>query len=315
MAKEILSHFNILDAKKAYANGFNITEMLRTQIKSTENTSEIIEVAYDIQAGNYIDYAEKNPVQSYSYTSQVADLLGKYISPNDSLLDIGSGELTTISQVINHLQEKPSGVLAFDISWSRIYKGLNFAKNVMGAYYDKLISFVANIEEIPLLDKSVSVTTSSHALEPNGGKLRQLMQELFRVTSNKLVLFEPCYEINSEEGKQRMDRLGYIKNIEGVINDLGGHLLEKIVIESTNKLNPTVCFVISPPESKKRKKMGNYTNKDIFSVPGTNIKLNKLDDYYFSNQCGLCYPILKSIPILKSASAIIASALSENFND
>ena len=45
--------------------------------------------------------------------------------------------------------------------------------------------------------------------------LEALLRELFRVTKKKLVLFEPSYELNSEEGKVRMDRLGYIKDIEG----------------------------------------------------------------------------------------------------
>ena len=71
----------------------------------------------------------------------------------------------------------------------------------------------------------MNVTTSSHALEPNGGRLKQLMAELFRVTIDKLVLFEPCYEINTDAGKERMDRLGYIKNLDGVIAELGGKII------------------------------------------------------------------------------------------
>lgn len=47
----------------------------------------------------------------------------------------------------------------------------------------------------------------------------------------------------------------------------------------------------------------------IFSVPGTNIPLKEVEDYYFSNQVGLCYPTLKSIPILKSNASILASSL------
>jgi len=36
--------------------------------------------------------------------------------------------------------------------------------------FKNLIPFVGDISEIPLLDKSINITTSSHALEPNGGK-------------------------------------------------------------------------------------------------------------------------------------------------
>jgi serine/threonine protein kinase len=68
-------------------------------------------------------------------------------------------------------------------------------------------------------------------LEPNGGKLKELLMELFRVTADKLILFEPCYEINTQEGKDRMDKLGYIKNIEGVVGELGGKVIDKIVVK------------------------------------------------------------------------------------
>jgi hypothetical protein len=73
------------------------------------------------------------------------------------------------------------------------------------------VPFVADISETPLLDKSVNVTISSHALEPNRSKLPELLLEIFRVTKDKIILFEPFYEFNTDEGEQRMHGLGYIK--------------------------------------------------------------------------------------------------------
>ncbi len=119
----------------------------------------------------------------------------------------------------------------------------------MGDDYQRIKPFVADINEIPLLDKSINITTSSHALEPNGGKLKELLKELFRVTADKLVLFEPCYKINTQEGKNRMDNLGYIKNIEEIVSDLGGKMIDKVAIKNiSNPLNPTACFIITPPK-------------------------------------------------------------------
>jgi ubiquinone/menaquinone biosynthesis C-methylase UbiE len=303
-------YFNILLAKEAFAKGENITGLLRSQKLIAHNTSEIIETAYDLQAGSYIKYANDNPDLIRKYAFKLSNILNKYISTNKSLLDIGTGEFTTISFVSNNLIHKPKQIYAFDISWSRIYKGLQFAKKNMGDYFNILIPFVGDIKEIPLLSKSIDITTSSHALEPNGSNLPQLMAELFRVTSDKVILFEPCYEINSEEGKRRMDDLGYIKNIEGVIKDLKGTLLEKIVIESPiNPLNPTVCFVIQPPISDFYPKSVKIPKESIFSVPGSDFNLNIIDNYYYSNITGLCFPIIKSIPILKSINSILASAL------
>ena len=309
MKNRELSHFDIADAKKAYAEGKNITELLRAQKKIDVNTSEIIEAAYDLQAGTYIKHVTQNPEQATLYTNEIAQILDKHTHPEDTLLDIGTGELTTLSLLISALTNKPKNVYAFDISWSRIYKGIAFAKNKMGVEYKRVKPFVADINEIPLLDKSINITTSSHALEPNGEKLKGLLIELFRVTIDKLVLFEPCYEINSQEGKNRMDRLGYIKNIEGVVSELGGKVRDKLIIKNvSNSLNPTACFIITPPMSNARI---TKNKNDIFSVPGTNIPLKKIENFYYSNETGLCYSILKNIPVLKSNCSILATSLTD----
>ena len=303
-------HFDILLAKKAYAQGKNITEILRGQKNVDFNTSEIIELAYDLQAGTYIEKYELDPVIDHDYASELAIVLDRYIDKQSTLLDVGTGELTTLSLLSSRIFNKPKKYFAFDISWSRLYKGLAFAKKIMLDDYDRLMPFVADINEIPLPDKSICVTTSSHALEPNGGRLPELMAELFRVTSDVLVLFEPCYEINSAEGKLRMDRLGYIKDIDGVAKKLGGEVIQKIKIANiANPLNPTVCFIIKPP-SIGSNTINRYLNIDnIYSVPGTSHHLDRLDDFYFSRETGLCFPILKSIPILRSSAAILATAL------
>ena len=309
MKNRELSHFDIADAKKAYAEGKNITELLRAQKKIDVNTSEIIEAAYDLQAGTYIKHVTQNPEQATLYTNEIAQILDKHTHPEDTLLDIGTGELTTLSLLISALTNKPKNVYAFDISWSRIYKGIAFAKNKMGVEYKRVKPFVADINEIPLLDKSINITTSSHALEPNGEKLKGLLIELFRVTIDKLVLFEPCYEINSQEGKNRMDRLGYIKNIEGVVSELGGKVRDKLIIKNvSNSLNPTACFIITPPMSNARI---TKNKNDVFSVPGTNIPLKKIENFYYSNETGLCYSILKNIPVLKSNCSILATSLTD----
>lgn len=307
MKNKKLTHFNILEVKKAYALGKNITEILRAQKNISINTSEVIETAYDLQAGTYIEYVKNFHDQNLLYTTEIAQVLNNHINSNDKLLDIGTGELTTLSYLITALTKKPKYIYAFDISWSRIYQGIAFAKTIIGNEYQKIKPFVADIGEIPLLDKSINVTTSSHALEPNGGQLKVLLMELFRVTIDKLILFEPCYEINNKEGKDRMDSLGYIKNLAQIANDLGGNIIDIIPIKNiSNPLNPTVCFIIKPPTiAPELKKNLN----DTFSVPGTNKPLKKIDNFYFSTETGLCYPILKKIPILKSKCSILATSL------
>jgi len=310
MKIEKLKYFDILNDKKAYKDGKNITELLRHQRNIESNTSEIIETAYDLQAGSYIDYLKQNKDKSAAYTNEISQIIDKYNLKDNTLVDIGTGELTTITQILSKLKRKPKKIYAFDISWSRIYKGILYAKEIMGKDFKILRPFVGDLIEIPLQDKSINITTSSHALEPNGGKLKEILLELFRITIDKLILFEPCYEINSEEGKKRMDKLGYIKAIDKTVESLGGEVLDKIKIKNIdNPLNPTVCFIIKPPNNNKFILNQCINESCIYSVPGTNFSLEEIDNFYFSNQFGLCYPKLKSIPILKSNMAILATAL------
>ncbi len=309
MSIQPLRHFDVMSAKQAYADGRNVTEFLRAQHGLSENTPDIIEIAYDLQAGSYVANVLQNPQHTTLYEDEVAGILDEHIQSGDTLLDIGTGELTTLSFILRALKRRPERVYAFDISWSRLHKGLAFAQKTLGAYAEHLMPFVADISEIPLRDKSVNITTSSHALEPNGGKLKQLMQELFRVTRDKLILFEPCYEINSEEGRQRMDRLGYIRNLDGVVRELGGEVLHTLPIRNISKpLNPTACFIVTPPASAESLAP---QESNVLSVPGTDLPLLDLGDVYHSPHAGLCYPIVRSIPVLKSKNAILATALND----
>jgi len=187
----------------------------------------------------------------------------------------------------------------------------------MGSAYEILSAFVAEISEIALRDKSVDVTTSNHSLEPNGRQLRQLLRELFRVTIEKVILFEPCYEINSEEGKKRMLEMGYVTNIGGIAEELGGKIIETIPIKNVkNPLNPTVCYVITPPPKRgfdaSESDAAVQTNDfSVFSVPGTNLRLEIRDGFYFASEVGVCFPVLKGIPILRSGASILSNSLAE----
>ena len=309
MDKANIKYFDLLAARMAYAEGRNVTQVLREQKGLAANTPQIIEIAYDLQAGTYIENARSNPTQLLNYVAEMAGIIDRYVDEDDSLLDIGTGEITTLSLLTTRLALKPRHIFAFDISWSRLYKGLEFAREVMADGYETLVPFVADISEIPLQDKSISVTISSHALEPNGGALAALLSELFRVTAHTLILFEPCYELNNDEGKQRMDRLGYIKHMARTVEMLGGTLIEQIAIKNiSNPLNPTAGFVIIPPGGKTTARHYERAT-DRFSVPGTDLALQKQDAVYHSDGTGLCFFELKSIPVLTSRSAVLASAL------
>src|SRR5687768_6747185 len=112
MTQRSSKHFDIVAARKAYAEGRNITEFLRMQKNVSHNTAEIIETAYDLQAGTYIEHVQKNQSQARAYAGELATILDRYLDGQRSLLDVGSGELTTLDLVLRVLANRPERVLA-----------------------------------------------------------------------------------------------------------------------------------------------------------------------------------------------------------
>jgi SAM-dependent methyltransferase len=300
-----MNTLDIVEAKEIYKNGENITQYLKNKFNEKENTSEIIEIAYDLQAGSYIKGIQRNRHEAEAYAHELGGILKQHIHSGDTLLNIGTGELTTLTLVLNSMDVDLVKVLAFDISWSRLKKGIQFhIDNNVKKDIDVKV-FVADIKEIPLHEKCIDVVTSSHALEPNGKNLPALLKELFRITKRKLVLFEPSYELNSKAGKERMDSLGYIKGIEGEVTRLGGIVTEIIPINNAgNPLNPTHCFIIEPPISNSVI----APDKPFFCVPGTNFWLERDCSFLISKDTGLLFPVLEEIPILRLKSSILATA-------
>lgn len=233
-----------VSAKKA---GRNIAAELRRALGEDTNTPEIIEVAYDLQAGSYVDLAEAHPNFIREYAAQLARLIGFRLKPGDTLLDAGAGELTTLSHVVAKLPETPARILACDISERRLEAGRAYAERHMRPGFDRLGAFRAELSAIPLADNSVDLVTTNHAIEPNGGREGQILAELLRVSRRGLVLFEPCYEIATPEGRSRMESHGYIRDLDGAARRLGASVtcVEPLKLVA-NPLNPTACYVIRP---------------------------------------------------------------------
>lgn len=298
-----MKFINLIEAKSAYQKGDNVKIYLREKFGSAINSSEIIEIVYDLQAGSYIDFANSNRNKAESHATELAEILQFHLEDGDSLLDVGTGEITILTLILNKLDINFSDILALDISWSRLSVGMKFYQENRKIKFP-IKPFVADMKEIPLHQKCVDVITSDHGLEPNGGNLEILLCELFRVAKKKLVLFEPSYEINTKKGKARMDKMGYIKDIKGKVSKLGGKLLDVISIKNIfNPLNPTACYIIEPPRQDIE-----HIKTIKFCVPGTSFEL-KLDGQYLSSRdTGLVFPIIDEIPVLKTSSAILATS-------
>ncbi len=290
---------DLIKCKKKYLEGHNITNFLRKKKNITNNSKEIIEIAYELQAGSYVNEFKKNKQIYVSYINEISAYLNENLDSHDSILDIGCGEATTLTGLTNNLNFKNHIINGFDISLSRIETAKKFSnKNLKKGR--KINFFVGDIAQIPMQDKSIDVITSSHAIEPNGGNEDSIAKELIRVASKKIILFEPCYEKVNINIKKRMRKLGYIKNLTKSFIKYGAFL--KVVVpikKSVDNNNPTFCyhFELSKKHIKKV--------KFFYTDPGTNYKLTYGNNYYRSSETQLSYPVIKGIPILRIEKSII----------
>jgi uncharacterized protein YbaR (Trm112 family) len=291
-------------AVEAFKEGRNVMATLRELHGAFQNNDNGIEIAYDLQAGTYTKFVEDNRDYWLAYSNQLAGLMSEFLRPGDTTLDVGTGELTTLVGVAR------TGLAAAkfygcDISFSRIHAGRNFADRMLDTNLRATVEgFVGNLFHLPYLDASIDVVWTSHALEPNGGKEVEAIRELLRVARRYLVLFEPSYENNSEQGRLRMEQLGYIRDVPGAIARAGGRLIDSRRMEVTsNPLNPTWAYVCVPA-TERAGPVGS-----IWACPASGLPMERRADCFFSRASRLAYPIIDGIPVLRREQAILASAL------
>lgn len=299
-----MEYNDLRPALEAYRRGDNVTETLRQLLNSPTNSPEIIEVAYDLQAGTYVDYVRQDETGWRNRIDEMGGILAPYLANCDSILDAGTGELTTFAGLAATVYPPSVCSYACDLSWSRLKVGQGFvAARTPEGVRQRLTVFVADMMRLPFCSSAIDVVWTSHAIEPNGGRERQILRELLRVTRQTLVLFEPSYEAGDNEAKARMERLGYVRGLPEAIAAEGGEVLERVPLRYVaNPLNPTVALIVRPPSSDAK-------TTGIWACPATGLPMEVRDDCYWSSRSLLAYPVLGGIPILRKEAAILAAGL------
>jgi hypothetical protein len=283
-----------------YARGENVMANLRSLSSGASagsaNTVEDIMISYDFQAGSYIRSYEQDPGYLDRYTAELRAVLGQ-LGPIDTLLEAGCGEATTLSVLAGGLDTCPA-LGGFDISWSRVKLGQDFA----GRRSLAPTLFCADLFRIPLADRSVDVVYTSHSIEPNGGRESEAIRELARVARHWLVLLEPAHDLAGDEARSRMESHGYVQNLAATIRSLGLTLVEhRLFPVIANPLNPTGLYLVKLGSSPKR--AGNFT----FQCPVSGTPLEPGPDAYYAPQSFLAYPVLRGVPCLLENNAILAT--------
>ncbi|HYF33895.1 MAG TPA: class I SAM-dependent methyltransferase [Prosthecobacter sp.] len=293
------------DLKAAFERGENISALLRNHTGSETNSEDIIQTSYDLQAGSYVAMLEKDPqldvgltAHAHSVARQLAEC-GKI----GSLLEAGVGEGTTLIGVVEGLPEVPAIVHGIDISWSRLKVARKWFQKHGGPAHAEFA--VASITHLPYADNSFDVVLTNHAIEPNGGREKELLAELYRVCSRYLIVCEPAYELTTPEIQRRMDSHGYCRDLPRHARELGMNVLKHEALKD-NLLahNPTAVTAIA-------KIPQNQDAIPQFVCPAYHTPARLIDGFYYSEESMRAYPVLQGIPCLKKEHAIIASKFTD----
>lgn len=295
--------------RKSFARGENVMAFAREALEAEglakRNQRLATLIAYDLQAGTYVEGARANPEEKYRWCRQLADLIAPVSPLGGSLLEVGVGEATTLAGVLTELRcEGWEGrAFSFDISWSRI----KVANDWLREQSQAAELFVGDLLNIPLADNSIDVIYTSHSLEPNGGREEEAITECLRVARRAVVLIEPLYKLASAEAQARMQHHGYVRGLRETAERLGAEVIDyRLLDHVTNPLNPSGVLTLHKV-SLAYAELASPLVDNIWQCPLTGAKLEITPQGFFTPDIGIAYPVLAGVPLLRTKHAVVAS--------
>lgn len=257
--------------------------------KNTNLKNHIItKLSYDAQTGSYIKLHGKRNLSKI--LDPVINEIKKF-KKIKTILDFGSGEMTSLAYIMNNLSNKIL-FYANDISLSRLIAGQKYIKKKLDKKRIKNLNiFCTNHFNLPFDDNSIDLIITVQSIEPNNKYKKQLLSELIRISKKGLILMEPHFEIGNEQIKRRMIKFGYIRNFEKLIRS---YKLSYTILKTKhhyNPLNPTSIFVIKKKYNNFHKKITKYQE------PKTKAKLVKESNFYYSTESSRLYPVIDNITV------------------
>jgi Methyltransferase domain len=286
--------------RAAFASGGNAMKAARSLLGSEINDPVATLVAYDLQAGSYIRLARENPELNRTWGEQIAELLRPLAEDEVSLLEVGSGEATTLAAVVEALEPIAVTALGFDCSWSRVAQGHTW----LAEQHVTATTFVGDLFRIPLADESVDIVYTSHSLEPNGGREKEAIRECMRVARTAVILVEPLYELAGATAQARMREHGYVRELHDAARSCGADVRDyRLLPLSKNPLNPSGVLALAKRGPRPKVKAPQW------QCPLTGAALDEAGDVFIARQMGVVYPVLRGVPLLRTEHAVVAGQI------
>lgn len=291
--------------RTAYRRGDNAMDFARNQLADTVGVGNLpiaTLIAYDLQTGTYTTEARANLEANRRWCEQLSNLIYTVLPRGGSILEVGTGEATTLAGVVSAFGGDLVSAYGFDLSWSRVAEGRQW----LAEHGQEANLFVGDLFEIPLADSSIDVVYSSHSLEPNGGREEAAIAECLRVAREAVVLVEPCYEFATPEARLRMEHHGYVRGLRETAERLDAKVLEhRLLAHCSNPLNPSGVLILAKQQSSRP----TDENMSIWRCPVTGGSLEVHEDVFYAPESGIAYPILRGIPLLRAEHSVVASKM------
>lgn len=304
-----MDKFSILNRiKQLYTEkNINIIKFLKQECNENCNDIADILISYDFQAGTYIKFFLDNPQFYLNCLKPLANIIDEIGNNCKSILDCGTGEGSDLLPLLKLTKHEFEHVGGIDISWSRIKNAQLFSKS----YYKGNVDFVVgDMFCLPCADNSFDIVYTNHSIEPNGGKEKQILNELYRVANKYLILVEPAYElVNDTKIRKRMEEHGYIKKLYSSAKELGLNVITwRLYDKPISELNPSGLMIIKKDQNRDAT-LGEW------SCPLTKTRLKKYSNVYYSEESLLAYPIIGDVPLLTRDNAVVATKFAELCKD
>ena len=293
--------------RELHAGGGNILSYVHARLGSGSVDELSIMLSYDFQAGSYIRIqAEKPSVAKSNKISadKLADILDQ-LQPA-SFLDAGVGEATMTCGILNAMERPPLHRYGFDISLSRLLHGREWARE---QEQSDLKLYRASLSAIPILDDTFDVVLTNHAIEPNRGKEREILAELYRISRRYLVLREPSWQFGDRATRAWIERHCYIKDLAGALRDLDYKVIEHRPFGEGdfNTRNRSALTIVEKRLQDRGAGWEVPFPECPYASPFTKTPLIDTGEALYSNDEALLYPIISGIPCLLQEDAIFSA--------
>jgi ubiquinone/menaquinone biosynthesis C-methylase UbiE len=274
---------------KRLLNSDNFIDFLE---KNTDlNRLKQIQMGYDLQCGSY----ERN-FNFNDLMKKRVKILKEKICENlkykntCNIIEIGIGEGNTMRHLKDNLEDSILDKINFygiELSFCRI--------KITKKHLPECKLILADMNNLPFEDDSFDIVYTASSIEPNFNNEKKILNELYRICKNDLILFEISYRDANEYIKKRFDDLKYINRLYETILDENYNLVSYRELVTSKTYNNYLYLI-------KKKSYSNIAKEINYISPIFNdeleIVLYNNAYYYKSKKLNLYFPIIDNIAIL-----------------